>query len=84
MNDECTTWLDECGVMTETLQVSFLCAIDIEVVGVGRRDNAHPGTQPMERTVEFIGFDNDIVRIGQNVVGTVVLRDTTKEGVTVG
>ena len=37
----------------------------------------------MERTIELISLDNDEVRIGQDVVGTVILGYTAEEGVTV-
>ena len=37
----------------------------------------------MERTVELVCLDDNIVRIGQDVVGAVVLRNASKEGITV-
>ena len=37
----------------------------------------------MERTIELVGFDDHEVRIGQDVVGAVVLRDTAQEGIAV-
>ena len=46
-------------------------------------DDTHPRTQPMERTVELISLDNHEVGIGQDIVGTIVLRDAAQEGVAV-
>ena len=37
----------------------------------------------MERTIEFVSLDDYEVRIRQNVVGAVVLRDATQEGIAV-
>ena len=37
----------------------------------------------MERTVELIGFYYHIIGIGKNVIGAIVLGDTTQEGIAV-
>ena len=44
MDNEGTSWLNQFRVMTETLQIGFLCAIYVEVVRVGAGDDAHPRT----------------------------------------
>ena len=64
LNNQCATLLNERGVMAKALHIGFFGAIDVEVVGVGRGDNAHPWTQPMERTVELVGLDNHILALG--------------------
>ena len=76
VEDECTAGLDEFGVVAETLKIGLLGTIDVEVVGVGGGNDAHPRAQPMERAVEFVGLDDhEIALVGQDVVGAVVLRD---------
>ena len=84
MDNECTALFDEFCIMTETLKISLLSTIDIQMVGVGRGDNGHPRTQPMERAVELIGLnDYKVAVVREDVVGVIVLRDAPKEGITV-
>lgn len=84
MDDESTSWLDELRIVAEALEISLLSAVDIEVVGVGGSDNAHPRTQPVEAAVELIGLYNDVIAaVGENIVCAIVLRDTTEESVAV-
>ena len=74
MDDECSSRLNECGIVAETFQVSLFCAVDIEVVGVGTGDDRHPWPEPMETAVELIGFDNyEWALVAQYVVGAIVL-----------
>ena len=61
MDNQRSTWLNERRVVTETLQISLFCAVDIQMVGVGGGDYTHPRTQPMKTAVELIGLDNDII-----------------------
>ena len=77
VNDKCPTRLNECGIVAEAFQISIFGAVDIEMVGVSGSNDRHPWTQPMERTVELIGLDNNIIAIRENVVGAIVLGDTT-------
>ena len=74
MDNEGTASLYQLGIIAEAFQVGFFSAVNIQVVGVGRCDNAHIWAQPMERTVELVGFDNHIVAfVRQYVVSAVVL-----------
>ena len=74
VDDEGTARLDEFCIMAEALQVGFLCAIDVKMVGVGSCNDAHPGTKPVETAVELISLDDYIVAlVGQDVVGSIVL-----------
>ena len=82
MDNQRATRLNETGIVAEALQISLFRAIDVEVVGVGRGDDAHPRAQPVERTVELVGLYHHIVALlAQNIVGAIVLRDTTQEGI---
>ena len=84
MDDQCPAWLDEGGVVTETLEIGLGSAIDVKMVGVGRSDDAHPGAQPMERAVELVGLNHYVVALlAQDVVGAIILRDASQEGIAV-
>ena len=83
MDNQSTARLDQFRIVAETLQISLLRTINVKVVGVRAGDDAHPGTQPVERTVELIGLDDHEVGVGEDIVGAIVLRDTTEEGVAV-
>ena len=58
VDDERTAFLDESGVVTETIQISLFGSINVQMVWVCGCDDTHPRLEPMERTVELIGFDN--------------------------
>ena len=82
--DECSAGLYECGVVPEAFEIGFFCAVDVEVVGVGGGDYCHPRAQPVERTVELVGFYDDVVALaGEYVVASVVLGDASEERVAV-
>ena len=84
VDDEGTARLDECGVVAETFQIGLFRTVDVEMVGVGAGDDRHPGAQPVERTVEFIGLNHHVVALfGEDIVGAVVLGDTSEEGIAV-
>ena len=64
--------------MFEAFTVSFRSPVDIQVIGIGRRDNGHIGFQPMERTVELVRFyHGQVALIGKHQVAVVVLQYTT-------
>ena len=82
VDDKGAARLDERGIMTEALQIGFGSAVDIQMVGVGRSDDCHPRTQPVERAVELVGFNHHIVALSrQQIVRTVVFRDAAQEGI---
>ena len=84
MQDECATRLDERGVVPETLQVGFFSTVDVQVVGVGGCDDAHPRSEPVETAVKLVSLDDDIVAVvTQDIVGAIVLGDTAQKGVAV-
>ena len=83
VDDERTLGLDERGVVGETFEVSLLGSVDVEMVGIGRGDDTHPGSQPMERAVELVGFYHHIVTTAENIVGGIVFGDASEEGVAV-
>ena len=84
-NNECAALANEGCVMAKALHVGLFGAVDVEVVGVGRGDYAHPRTKPMEGTVELVGLDNHVFAFGtQYIIGAIVFGYASKEGVTVG
>ena len=83
MDDQCSFGLDKLCIVAETLQVSLFGAIDVQVVGVGTGNHRHIWRQPVERAVKLVGFNDHKVGIGEDIVGAVVLGDTTQEGITV-
>ena len=84
VDDEGTARLDQFCVVAEAFQISLLGAVDVEVVWVGRCDDAHPWTQPVEAAVELICLDYYVVAlVGEDVVGAVILGNTTQEGIAI-
>ena len=74
VDDECTARLDQFSIVTETLQISLLGAVDVEMVWVCSRDDAHPWAQPVETAVKLICFNDNIVAlVGEDIVGAIVL-----------
>ena len=72
---------DEGGVVPEALQVGLGRAVDVQVVGVGGGDDAHPRAELVERAVEFVGLDDGVGTFSrQQQVGAVVLGDATQKG----
>ena len=69
--------------MAEALQIGLFRTIDIQMVRIGGGDDAHPRAQPMETAVKLISLDHHVIRIGEDIVRAVVLRDAAEEGVTV-
>ena len=70
--------------MTETLEVSLFRPVDVQMVRVGRGDDAHPGTEPVEGPVELVGLDYDeVAAVGQYVIGAVVFGNAAEEGIAV-
>ena len=57
---------DEFCVLLKGFAVGLGCAIDIQMVGIHRRDDGHIGCQPVERTVVFVGLDDDIIALFVN------------------
>src|SRR5574344_1041043 len=53
------------------------------MVRVSGGDDAHPGAEPVESTVEFISLNNYEIAVAQYVVGAIVLGDTSEEGIAV-
>ena len=56
-DNQCPSRLDKGGVVAEAFKISLARAVYVQMVGVGRGDNAHIGRKPVERTVELVGFD---------------------------
>ena len=84
VDDERAARLDKCAVMAETLQIGLFGTIDVEMVGVCAGDDAHPRAEPVEGTVEFVGFDNHkVTLLRKDIVGSVVLGDSSEESVAV-
>ena len=72
--DKSSTFLYEFRVVTETVKVSLLGTVYVEMVGVGSCNDAHPWSEPMERAVKLIGlYDHIVAAVRQYVVGAVVL-----------
>ena len=61
VDNQGTARLYQFGVMAETLEIGLLGAVDIQMVGIGRGDNSHPWTEPMEGAVELISLYHHIV-----------------------
>ena len=83
VDDERSSGLDERGVVAEALEIGFLGAVDVQMVGVGGCDDAHPGTQPVETAVKLVSLNHDVVALAEDVVGAIVLGDSSEEGVAV-
>ena len=84
-DNECASLLYQGGVVLEAFHIGLFGAVDVEVVGVGRGDNAHPGVQPVERTVELVGLDNHKFALRtEDVVGAIVFGNATQKCITVG
>ena len=56
-DNQCPSRLDKGGVVAEAFKISLARAVYVQMVGVGRGDNAHIGRKPVERTVKLVGFD---------------------------
>ena len=46
-------------------------------------NDRHPWAQPVETAVELIGFNHDIVGVGEDIICAVVLGDASEEGIAV-
>ena len=53
------------------------------MVWVGRGDDAHPGTEPMKTTVKLIGLDDYKIGVGEDIIGAIILGNTSEESITV-
>jgi len=74
VDDECAARLDQFSIVTETLQISLLGAVDVEMVRICCCDDAHPWAQPVETAVKLICLDDNIVAlVGEDIVGAIVL-----------
>ena len=83
MDDKCSPRLNKLGIVAEALEICLFGAVDVQMVGIGTGNHRHVGRQPMERTVELVGFNHHEVGVGEDIVGAVVLGDTTEECVAV-
>ena len=82
VNNERATRLDKLGVVAETLKISLLGAVNVEVVGIGCRNNRGIRAQVVERAVKLVGLYHHIGRrLAQQVVGAIVLGYAAKKGV---
>ena len=73
---------DEFGEMSEALQVCFFGAVDVEVVGVGGRDDGYVGLQAVEGAVVLVGLGHGPGRGGgEQQVAVVVAEYAAEEGV---
>ena len=80
VEDQRASGLYQFGVVAEALQVSLLCAVDVEMVGIGRGDDRHPGAQPVEGTVKLIGlYDHIVACQREDVVAAHILRDASEK-----
>ena len=83
LDDEVSVGTDKRRIFTEAFKISFVGSIDIQVVGVGCRNHCCIGGQPVERTVELVGFDyHQVTFVGKQQVGPVVFGNTSQECVT--
>ena len=58
-----------------------VCAVDVEVVGVGGGDDAHPRAEVVEGAVELVGLNHRVGAVGrEQQVGAIVFRDASQEG----
>ena len=60
VHDEITFRQYQTAIFAETLQISFLCAVDVKMVGICSSDDARIWRQPMERAVELIGLNDNV------------------------
>ena len=82
MHHESSTGLYQTCVVPEAFQISLFRSVDIEVVGIGGRDDGCIRPQVMERTVEFISF-NDYVRtvLREQIIRSVVFRYASQKSI---
>ena len=84
MDDERTARLDQFCIVTEAFEISLLGTIDVEVIRICRCDDAHPWAQPVETAVKLICLDDyEVALVRENVVGAIVLGDSSEEGIAV-
>ena len=77
-HEQATVRADQRSEMFETFTVGFRSPVDIQVIGIGRRNNSHIGLQPVEGTVELVRFyHSQITLCGKHQVAVIVLQDTT-------
>ena len=82
-HDECTSRLYQGSIVAETLQIGFLGAVNVQVIGICGCNNRSKGAQPMERTVKLISFYHYIVTfLRQQQVCAVVLGNASQKRVT--
>ena len=80
LHNQTATRLYQRSEMSETLQISLLGSVDIQMIGIGCRNDSHIGMQPMERTVIFIGLDYRKRRLfRQDKVTVIITKNTTQE-----
>ena len=68
------------GESAERLLDMRQVSVDVEMVGIHRRDGRDGGMELQEGTVIFVGFGDDHGRRTHQHVGAVVLRDAAEEG----
>ena len=82
VHDECAARLDKFGEMSETLEIILGCAIDVQMVGIGRGHHCDIGSQVMERAVKLVGLDDRVRARGrQQEIAVVVAQHTAEKGV---
>ena len=74
--------LGESGKVVEAFHQVLLVAIDVEVVGIDRVDDADFGTEVEEGAVELVGFDDEkaFLFLTEQQVALKVVGDTSDEG----
>ena len=84
MRDERSARLNERGVVRKTFEIGLFCAVDVQVVGIGRGDHRGIGAQVVERAIELVGLDDYEITFGrEDIVRAVVFRDSAQERVAI-
>ena len=58
VDEQFASGLNQFGEMGKTFEVSFFCAIDVKVVRICGGYYSYIGSEPVERAVVFVSFDN--------------------------
>ena len=69
--------------VSKTLQISFLRAVNVKVVGVSSCDYCHIWVEPMKRAVKFVSLNHSVRAVGRkHKIAVVVAQDASQKSIT--
>ena len=82
VHDERAARAYERGEMCKTLEIVLIGAIDVEVVGIGRRHHSDVGAQVMKRAVKLVGLNHrELAGAREQEIAVVVAQHPSQESV---